>query len=206
MYGWRGDLKQLMNGFSELTMVCIELSVYGAIVRGSCKMSFLKRSFGVKKRHTHSFNLSTFYSFFFCSCFSPSFDYSVNSFYLCLNFNKSQLLTHFMYLPKKKKKCKWCWKNNRKPTSKILLLKTLTEDFGEDSSNWCGVSNGRHNSLESSKDEEAGSDNNICDFVILWCCFRLHQKMAKWRMMRMISGKKNDSMFLMNYACELGFM
>jgi hypothetical protein len=33
--------------------------------------------------------------------------------------------------------------------------------------------------------------------------------MAKWRMMMMmmmISGKRNDSMFLMNYACELGFM
>jgi hypothetical protein len=25
-------------------------------------------------------------------------------------------------------------------------------------------------------------------------------------MMMMISGKRNDSMFLMNYACELGFM
>jgi hypothetical protein len=55
----KGDLKQLMKGFSELTMVCIELGVYGAIVKGSCKMSFLKRNFGVKKRHTHSFNLST---------------------------------------------------------------------------------------------------------------------------------------------------
>jgi hypothetical protein len=51
-----------------MTMVCIELGVYGAIVRGSCKMSFLKRkALGVKKRHTHSFNLSTSLFFLFFS-------------------------------------------------------------------------------------------------------------------------------------------
>lgn len=62
----RGDLKQLINGFSEFTMFCIELSVYGAIiVRGCCKMSFLKRSFGGEEE-THTFIQPINFSFYFC--------------------------------------------------------------------------------------------------------------------------------------------
>jgi hypothetical protein len=91
-----------MNGFSELTMVCIELGVYGAIVRGSCKVSFLKRSFGGEEE-THTFiQPINFFLFFFPFCVDVLLHLLIILlilFNLCLNFfNKSQLLTHFMYL------------------------------------------------------------------------------------------------------------